>query len=93
VGSKLPREEEEEESWIRGLGFDGTPTQIVWRRDRAIMALRSSDAASEPDNVTFLHTPAHTHTHTHSLSLSLSLSLSRVSLRLASLQSLLWQVH
>ncbi len=85
VGSKLPREEEEEESWIRGLGFDGTPTQIVWRRDRAIMALRSSDAASEPDNVTFLHTPTHT--------LSLSLSLSRVSLRLASLQSLLWQVH
>jgi hypothetical protein len=70
VGSKLPREEEEEESWIQGLGFDGTPTQIVWRRDRAIMALRSSDAASEPDNVTFLHTP----THTHTLSLSLSLS-------------------
>jgi len=29
VGSKLPREEEEEELWIRGLGFDGTPTEVV----------------------------------------------------------------
>ncbi len=29
VGSKLPREEEEEELSIRGLGFDGTPTEVV----------------------------------------------------------------
>jgi hypothetical protein len=29
VGSKLPGEEEEEELSIRGLGFDGTPTEVV----------------------------------------------------------------